>query len=154
MNAHTFPSNPQPVEERRFLGVPIWIKADRARTDGRLSLVEQVIPAGMESPWHVHRTEDESFYVLSGRMTVIVGDTVHSLTAGDYAFGPRGVPHGFRIEGSEPARILLMTNGGDFADFIRETSVAKDAAPTEPDLAAFAAAADRHNLTIFGPLPA
>lgn len=154
MNAHTVPSHPQPAEERRFLGVPTWIKADRTGTNGQLSLIEQVLPAGMESPWHVHRTEDESFYVLSGRMTVILGDTVHSLSAGDFAFGPRGVPHGFRIDGPEPARILLMTNGGDFADFISATSASKDAAPTEPDLAAFAAAADQHNISILGPLPA
>lgn len=154
MNMRPFPVVAQPIEERRFLGTPTWIKADRSRTDGRLSLVEQIIPAGFGSPWHVHHSEDESFYVLSGRMTVILGDTVHSLAAGDFAFGPRGVPHGFRIEGEEPARILLMTNGGDFGDFIGETSVPKDAAPTEPDLAAFAAAAERHNISILGPLPA
>jgi len=154
MNIRPFPTIAQPVEERRFLGVPTWIKADRSLTNGRLSLVEQVIPAGFGSPWHVHHSEDESFYVLSGRMTVILDGTVHSLAAGDFAFGPRGVPHGFRIDGTEPARILLMTSGSDFADFIGETSVAMDAVPTEPDLAAFAAAAERHNISILGPLPA
>src|SRR2546428_2861317 len=104
------------VAERRFLGLPTWIKADRSITGGRFSLVEQVIPAGFESPWHVHHSEDESFYVLEGEMTVIVGDTHVPVGKGDFGFGPRGVSHGFRIEGSTPARILLMTNGSDFAD--------------------------------------
>ena len=141
------------VEERRFLGLPTWIKADRSSTGGRFSLVEQVIPAGFESPWHVHHSEDESFYVVEGEMTVIVGDTRTHLGKGGFGFGPRGVSHGFRIEGSAPARILLMTNGTDFADFVGETSAPLDAPPAPPDLALLAAAAERHNVQILGPLP-
>jgi quercetin dioxygenase-like cupin family protein len=141
------------VAERRFLGLPTWIKADRSITGGRFSLVEQVIPAGFESPWHVHHSEDESFYVLEGEMTVIVGDTHVRLAKGDFGFGPRGVSHGFRIDGSTPARILLMTNGSDFADFVGETSASLGAPPAPPDMALLAAAAERHNLQILGPLP-
>lgn len=146
--------DPQPgVEELRFLGLPTWIKADRECTGGKLSLIEQVIPAGFESPWHVHHSEDESFYVVDGAVSVIVGDKSVLLEAGGYAFGPRGVPHGFRVEGSTPTRLLLMTTGGDFADFIAEMSVAKDTPPSAPDMANFMAAAVRHNLAILGPLP-
>ena len=141
------------VAERRFLGLPTWIKADRSITGGRFSLVEQVIPAGFESPWHVHHSEDESFYVLEGEMTAIVGDTKFRLGKGDFGFGPQGVPHGFRIESSTPARILLMTNGSDFADFVGETSAPLGAPPAPPDMALLAAAAERHNVQILGPLP-
>ena len=141
------------VMERRFLGLPTWIKADRSITGGRFSLVEQVIPAGFESPWHVHHSEDESFYVLEGEMTVIVGDTRVRLTKGDLGFGPRGISHGFRIEGRSPARIMLMTNGSDFADFVGETSALVNAPPAPPDMALLVAAAERHNLQILGPLP-
>ena len=141
------------ILERSFLGLPTWIKADGARTGGQLSLIEQVIPVGFESPWHVHHSEDESFYVVDGEASVIVGETRIVLHAGGYAFGPRGVPHGFRIEGDRPARILLMTTGGDFGDFIREASAPADAPPTAPDMSALLAAAERHNLAILGPLP-
>jgi mannose-6-phosphate isomerase-like protein (cupin superfamily) len=141
-----------PVEVR-FLGLPTWLKADRAGTGGRFSLIEQIIPAGFESPWHVHHSEDEAFYVLAGEVTVIAGDTQVRLGAGGTAFGPRGLPHGFRIEGSVPARVLLMTTGSDFADFVAEVSAPVDATPVPPDLAAFAAAAERHHLGILGPLP-
>lgn len=141
------------VAPLRFLGLPTWIKADRSRTGGRFSLVEQVIPAGFESPWHVHHTEDESFYVLEGAMSVIVGDGRALLRAGDYAFGPRGVPHGFRIEGDGPARILLMTTGSELSDFISEASLPDGTPPIAPDMAALVAAAERHNMAILGPLP-
>lgn len=140
-------------DEISFLGLRTWIKADRDRTGGNFSLIEQVIPAGFESPWHVHHTEDESFYVIDGAMTVIVDGATVALGAGGYAFGPRGVPHGFRIDGDRPARILLMTSGGDFADFIAEASVAADAPPSAPDMEALMAAATRNNLGILGPLP-
>jgi hypothetical protein len=37
-----------------------------------MSLVEHIVPGGSASPWHVHRTKDESFDVVSGQLTVIV----------------------------------------------------------------------------------
>jgi len=140
-------------EEVLFLGLPTWIKASRQNTGGRLSLIEQIMPAGFESPWHVHHSEDESFYVIEGAMTVIVGGNRISLGQGGYAFGPRGIAHGFRIDGTTPARILLFTTGGDFADFIAETSVARDTPPSPPDMGKLMAAAARHQLEILGPLP-
>ena len=155
MNAITSPGpTPTPrADERRFLGLPTWIKADRALTGGQFSLIEQVIPAGFESPWHTHHSEDESFYVIEGRMAVIVDGSRRLLEAGDVAFAPRGIPHGFRIEGDRAARILAMTTGSDFADFIAETSVPSTAPPAAPDMAFLVAAAERHNITILGPLP-
>lgn len=150
-------SNTTPITEGteiRFLGLPTWVKAGRAGTGGRLSLIEQLIPAGFESPWHVHREEDESFFVIEGEMTVVTSQGRVKLGAGGYAFGPRGVPHGFRVEGTGPARILLITTGADFADFIIETSAPADAAPMPPDFAALAAAAERHGMSILGPMPA
>jgi len=153
ISASSATSAPFRAGEIRFLGLPTWIKADRELTGGHFSLIEQVIPAGFESPWHMHRSEDESFYVLEGQMSVILGGERRLLQAGDCAFGPRGIPHGFRIEGDGPARILLMTTGSDFADFIAETSVPTDAPPAAPDMALLMAAAERHNITILGPLP-
>jgi hypothetical protein len=86
-------------------------------------------------------------------MSVIVDGRRRLLEAGDFAFGPRGIPHGFRIEGDSPARILLMTTGSDFADFIAETSVPSHEPPAAPDMALLVAAAQRHNIAILGPLP-
>jgi mannose-6-phosphate isomerase-like protein (cupin superfamily) len=58
--------------------------------------LEILVPAGIGSPWHVHPEEDEWFYLLDGRMSFYVGDTHLSVTAGSFAFGPRGVPHTIR----------------------------------------------------------
>ena len=145
---------PSHAGERRFLGLPTWIKADRAVTGGQFSLIEQIMPPGFASPWHMHHAEDEAFYVLEGQLSVNVEGTVSLLRAGEFAFGPRGVPHGFRVEGDVPARVLLMTTGSDYAEFIAEASVAVDTPPAAPDMALLAAAAERHSIDILGPMPA
>ena len=144
-----------PASCRLFLSVPTWIRAGGAQTNGVLSLIEQVVPAGFVSPWHVHHNENESFYVIEGKVTVAVADRAVALGPGDYAFGPRGVPHGFRVDGTQAARILLMTTGGAFAEFIREMSEPEDAAPGElrdPDIPKFIAAAEKYGMSILGPM--
>jgi Cupin domain len=50
---------------------------------------------------------------------MLVGEERWTLGPGDYAFGPRDVPHGFRVEGQTPARMLLAcTPGAGFDRFI------------------------------------
>jgi quercetin dioxygenase-like cupin family protein len=147
----------QQVAPRWFLGTLTWVKATGDQTGGRLSLVEHLVPAGSASPWHVHHTEDESFYVVEGHLTVVVGEQRLSLGPGGYAFGPRDIPHAFRVEDESVARILLFTTSGDFANFILAASEPA-AAPTlpepqEPDVARLAALAAAHGTEILGPFP-
>jgi mannose-6-phosphate isomerase-like protein (cupin superfamily) len=153
-----FKMSVQPAADssRLFLSLPTWIRASGACTNGTLSMIEQVIPAGYASPWHVHHTEDESFYVIEGQMTVVVADRSVALGPGGYAFGPRDIPHGFRIEGTTPARLLLITSGGSFAAFIDEMSDSPEKAvskPEEIDVPKLIAAAARYHISILGPMP-
>ncbi|WP_051231276.1 cupin domain-containing protein [Kaistia adipata] len=149
-------TQPKP-ETRDFLSLPTWIHAGRNETGGSLSLVEQIIPPGFASPWHVHLDEDESFFVITGEVTVYVAGRAQIVGAGQYAFGPRAIPHGFRATGNEPTRLLLVTTGSGFADFVRDVSEpVGDAAaiePREPDIARVIAMAERHGLAILGPIP-
>jgi mannose-6-phosphate isomerase-like protein (cupin superfamily) len=43
----------------------------------------------------VDAREDEGFYVPEGSVTIEVGDATVERGAGEYAFGPRDVPHSF-----------------------------------------------------------
>lgn len=144
-----------PASPRWFLSLPTWIRAGGEH--GALSLIEQVIPPGFASPWHVHHNEGESFYVIEGTMTVVVCDRSVTLGPGDYAFGPRGIPHGFRIDGTTPARVLLMSTGSDLADFVREMSEPAESAtppkPKEIDVPKLVAAAEKYGMSILGPMP-
>ena len=58
-------------------------------------------------PLHRHHIEDEWFYVLEGEYRVRVGDTLHTLHAGDSVLGPRGLPHAFAFVGPTSGRMLI-----------------------------------------------
>ena len=141
---------------RSFLSSVVWIKAGGAETAGSFGLVEILAAAGWETPWHVHDTHDEYFYILEGSVTARVGDTIVVLNSGDFAFGPRAVPHGYRVSDAGPARLLMMTGDRDFPEFVRELSepaVSETVPqPFEPDFDKIGAAAARHGITLLGPL--
>jgi quercetin dioxygenase-like cupin family protein len=101
-----------------LLGMLQTVKIGKADAGGRFGMLEIVVPQGVGSPWHVHPEEDEWFYVLDGALTFWVGDTKLELTAGGFAFGPKGVPHTFY--GSAPTtRALVGFSPMQFEGFMR-----------------------------------
>ena len=129
--ASTAPPSPTaPGQQRWFFGMLAEVKASAADTAGQYTLVEITAPAGLETPLHVHYNEDEGFHVLEGSVTILVGDETVELAAGQHAFGPRDVPHKFRV-GPDGARMLWVLTPGGFEDFIEEVSVPAEA-PTVP----------------------
>jgi quercetin dioxygenase-like cupin family protein len=117
-------------QPRWFFGTLAEVKASAAATGGQYTLVEVTAPPGLESPLHVHYTEDEGFYVLEGSVTIDVGDETVELAAGEHAFGPRDIPHRFTV-GPDGARMLWVLTPGGFEDLIDEASVPAEA-PTVP----------------------
>ena len=83
------------------------IKLIGSDTNGQFTLIEQYNEPGFGIPPHVHENEDEVFQVLSGQLEITVGGKTSTLTAGDIAFCPRGIPHGFKVTGEEKARVML-----------------------------------------------
>jgi quercetin dioxygenase-like cupin family protein len=137
---------------RWFLGCRVWRRADATQTGGALGLIEQVVPPGLGSPYHVHRNEDETFYLLEGEIRFFSEGRSWVLGPGGFAFLPRDIPHGFRTEGDVPSRSLLLAAPGGFEGFVAElSSVEPPAGP--PDMDALLAAAGRYGIEILGPLP-
>src|ERR1700749_4200480 len=91
-----------------FLGVLATIKASAETTAGRVAVIEHLAPRGAGSPLHVHRREDEWFYVIEGSVTFRVGDDTFEAGPGAFVYGPRDVPHTFVVS-SQQARFLLVT---------------------------------------------
>ncbi len=94
-----------------------------AQTDGRYSMWELLGPPGDEVPLHVHRHEDEAFFVLEGELTVWMGDRTATLRPGDFALLPRDVPHCYKVTSSESARWLGITSPSGFERFVEAVSV-------------------------------
>ncbi|MGH3994161.1 MAG: cupin domain-containing protein, partial [Pseudonocardiaceae bacterium] len=84
-------------EARWWLGGLAEIKATAEDTGGELTIIEVTEPPGMEGPLHVHHREDEGFWILEGEVTLYVGDETIEASAGDFAWGPRDVPHRYTV---------------------------------------------------------
>ena len=123
-----------------------------AEAMGQVLLIEA---PGYRTPIHVHHHTDESFYVLSGRLTLWVNGRLHDLNAGDHVHIPPGVPHAQGNRGDEAAHLLLSVAPGHFADFFRAREViVQTAPPGHPDyVPRMMALGDEFDIEVLGPEP-
>jgi quercetin dioxygenase-like cupin family protein len=153
-------------DQARFLkpeeGEPYWflrnrmtVKATTQDTNGGFGLLETLLAPGFSPPLHVHRAEDESFYVLEGELTMRCGERTFQAEPGAFVFLPRGVPHSFVVEGDRPARMLtLVTPGGGEGFFIDggRPAVGDGLPPPAPlDIEALKRVSSRYQADIVGP---
>ena len=84
----------------------LWIVlADGRDTGGRFSMMEQLLPKGSGPGPHKHTWSDETFYMLDGEITLLVGDETRTARKGDFVVVPRSTRHAFRVD-SDTARFL------------------------------------------------
>jgi mannose-6-phosphate isomerase-like protein (cupin superfamily) len=114
-------------------GEVITCKAGGEETGGVFSVVEEVSPPDGGTPLHVHRREDEGFFVLEGRYEIRVGDRTITAEAGAFLFGPRGIPHRLRNAGDGQARVLVVVSPAGFEAFFEEVSRLSAEAPPAMD---------------------
>ena len=151
-------SREQIVRSVWYSGHLLTFLATGEETGGRFALVEEVGRKGQSAdpPLHVHTREEESFYVIEGRMSFQAGDEVIDAPAGTFVRLPRGVPHRFTIE-SDTLRVLNLCAPAGFEGFLRELSEPAPAltlppAPDgPPDIARLVATAARYGVEIVPP---
>ncbi len=127
------PMNEQEVAERAFWlkdgeGNARWwagglatIKATGKETGDLYSIVEVLEPEGARAPLHLHRKEDEAFYVLQGEMTFQIGEQTIRARPGSFVFGPKDVPHTYTVD-SGPAKLLFILSPPGFEECVYATS--------------------------------
>jgi quercetin dioxygenase-like cupin family protein len=145
---------------RWFFANLVEVKLSQEQAGGHMSIVGFAGPPGDMPPLHLHRTDDEAWYVIEGEMNFFVGDEQPiPVKAGGLAFGPKGVPHTYRVESSEPAYWLAICTPGDFQRFVvaasRPAGRAELPSMTEPpsdaEIAAVTALAAEHGVDLLGP---
>ncbi len=66
----------------------------------------KVVKCEGEYVWHHHEQEDELFYVLKGRLRILLRDREVALEAGEFFIVPRGVEH--KPVADEPTEVVLF----------------------------------------------
>jgi quercetin dioxygenase-like cupin family protein len=140
-----------------FLGTLQTYKAVGSQTNHAFTLVECLLPPGFGPPPHIHQQEEEAFYLLEGELTVFCGERTWQVTPGSFVFLPRGIVHGFKVEGSVPAKMLQITSPAGFEHFATEVGEpAREAVlppPGPPDVEKLLAVAAKYHLEIQIPPP-
>ena len=158
MNTDLIPYALGPEDGEAFWGFgSLWtIKASAERTSGRLSLIHLLSPRGVATPLHVHREDDETFYVIEGELAFYIEDGEPILaSAGSFVHVPGGVVHAFQVD-SETARYLIITTPQHerFYRAISEPTQEQSIPPEAPlDMEKIGPAAQEYRVDILGPPP-
>jgi len=128
------------------LGAWVTVKATSEQTGGAFNLFEISYPHNYATPLHIHYAEDVAVYILNGALTFFWGEEKKEAATGSYFYQPRGTPHGFRVEGSAPVRILYMTFPAGFDRFIVGPELLASCSEAMMNAA-------RYKIEILGPLP-
>jgi quercetin dioxygenase-like cupin family protein len=125
-------------------------------TAGAYFAMEALVPPGGGPPPHIHRNEDETFYIVEGQVDFLLGDEIVTGGTGDFVNIPRGMVHRFQNTGDEPMRMILTFTPGDIEHFFRDT-LERALDPTQPPpdnadavAARYVAAAPRYGIEFVG----
>ncbi|WP_372421699.1 cupin domain-containing protein [Salinarimonas chemoclinalis] len=148
------------AETVHVLGNLITFLVTGAQTQQRFSMVEALTAPGAGSPPHLHRDDEEAFYVLEGTYAFTIDGKTVLRGPGSVVHVARGTPHAFANAGEAPARMLILNWPADHHErFFRALGepVAPGTtgfpAPKAPDLAAVAAAAQASGIELLPPQP-
>ncbi len=84
----------------------LWIVlAEGKDTGGRFSMMEELLPKNSGPGPHKHTWSDETFFMLHGEISFLIGDEIKTARTGDFLMVPRNTRHAFRVD-SETARLL------------------------------------------------
>jgi quercetin dioxygenase-like cupin family protein len=99
----------------------VTLLADTPATNGHLTSHRSIFQPGKEgAPPHLHREASELFYVLTGNLRVLTGDTLTTLHAGDFLVVPPNTPHAFEAAGDSTAEVLfVLTHAKPRFDYYR-----------------------------------
>jgi quercetin dioxygenase-like cupin family protein len=92
-----------------------------AESGGAYFAMEALVPPGGGPPPHIHKNEEETFYIVEGQCSIRLGKETVLAGAGDFVNVPRGTVHCFRNEGTDVMRMILTFTPAGMESFFEET---------------------------------
>jgi quercetin dioxygenase-like cupin family protein len=107
------------------------VKATGEDTGGAFALIEVLVPPRSGPPPHLHRREDEAFYVLEGEFEVHIDDQQLTAGPGTWVTLAKGSLHYFKNIGPTPAKMLILATPAGLDRFFLEAG--REATDTTPE---------------------
>jgi quercetin dioxygenase-like cupin family protein len=109
------------------------VKVPGTATADRFGAVEMRVEGGWAGPpSHVHAVVNHLWYVLTGKLDLLVGGETIRARAGDLAVVPAGVQHTFSTAGCGAATVLELDLGRALDGYFRELEQVLGAGPVDP----------------------
>jgi quercetin dioxygenase-like cupin family protein len=96
------------------------------------SMFDWTLPAGFSTGLHVHKVQEETFYVVEGECEWQVGDGKIRAKPGTFLFLPPGVPHNIANASDKPARMIMTVSPPGHEHYFEELAKLATAG-TSPD---------------------
>ena len=129
----------------------VVLKLTGADTNGLYALFESIDEPQSGPPPHVHRLEDETFFVIEGIWDFHIGDEGFVVEAGAVVHAPRDVPHFYVNRGPSPARLLVLAQPAGIEEMFEALHALGEAGP--PEIADVLATVQRFGVEPVAPPP-
>ena len=156
MSLHPYILQANEGEAIWYTAARVTLKATNESTGGALSLVEVLAPPDFAAPWHVHRRDDEMFYILDGSFLFKCGDKLFEGGPGAFVFLPRDIPHSFKNVGETLARFLVLGTPAGLDQYFVDAgtpALEEGLRPQPVDFQQMAAISAQYGMEILGPPP-
>ncbi len=100
---------------------------------------------------HVHHFQDEAIHVLKGRFKIRIGDSIHYVDEGGFAYLPKQVPHAFLNLTDAAGEIIVVYTPGGGHKYYEELEPLRRAA--SPDPQKIAAVGEKYGIIVLGGPP-
>jgi len=97
------------------------------------SMFDWTIATRFSTGRHVHRVQEETFYVVEGECNWQIGEETVRATPGTFVFIPPGVPHNIANETDKPARVIMTVSPPGHEHYFEELAkLTSTGAPPDP----------------------
>lgn len=124
------------AEQKETLSVAgntITVKIAGNETDNAYSLFELNVPPNVGAGLHVDKNWDEFWHVMEGTFAFTLDGKQIELSAGGFAFGPKGIPHSFKNVGETTGKLVMLTKPSGLEKFFKNVHEASLNGPADKE---------------------
>jgi quercetin dioxygenase-like cupin family protein len=130
-----------------YMGSLLTVLVDGGETHNQFALMEYRAKPGNEPPPHLHEFEDETLYILEGKIEAYQGDEVVTLEPGDCLFAPKGTPHAWYIL-TPQFRMLIMVQPAHSDQYFKQMGSPTESMELPADGVTYAMSDPAHAISV------